>query len=283
MKNLTLVLIAVLLFGCNNSSKVLSEKEFAKVYLDSLKHAYPDVEFTLIDKLTISGNNKGNEAKHFLDNAYNDYKSQPQALAQVISRYISSCAVLYGKSREIQINRIIPVLKPADYLAGILKVLPEDSVKAGKLQMVYENYNDDLVIFYAEDMDNGIRYLAQSDLKRLNIAHDTLLSISLRNLNAILPEVQRLGNNGMYALSAGGNYESSLLLMSTLWTKENFQVDGDLVIVVPNRDLVMITGSNNKKEIERISKIAQDSYKNGNYPVSPYLYRWNGHKFERYE
>ena len=92
-----------------------------------------------------------------------------------------------------------------------------------------------------------------------------------------------MGGKGSFGISAGGDFETSLILSTRLWTKENFEVDGDFIIAIPNKDLLFITGSNNQKEIDRIEKIAEDSYRTGNHPVSPYLFKWNGKMFEKYK
>jgi uncharacterized protein YtpQ (UPF0354 family) len=84
-------------------------------------------------------------------------------------------------------------------------------------------------------------------------------------------------------ITAGGDYEASLILFEPLWSKENIVVDGDFVIGIPNRDLLFVTGSNNVEEINRIKGVIENSYKTGDHQVSPYLYIWKNNKFERYE
>jgi len=120
-------------------------------------------------------------------------------------------------------------------------------------------------------------------INNLNIGRDYLLRLSIDNLNSILPEINRLGGNGTYGITAGGNFEASLILTNDIWTKENFPVDGEFVIAISNRDLLFITGSNHKTEIEKIKKIAAESYNTGDHPISPYLFKWNGNRFEKFE
>jgi uncharacterized protein YtpQ (UPF0354 family) len=60
-------------------------------------------------------------------------------------------------------------------------------------------------------------------------------------------------------------------------------VDGDFVIAIPNCDLLLITGSNNKAGIQKIKEIANRAFLTGNCQVSEYLYKWCGHKFEKFQ
>lgn len=84
-------------------------------------------------------------------------------------------------------------------------------------------------------------------------------------------------------VNAGGVYEASLILLPSIWTKENFPVDGDFIVAIPTRDLLMITGSKNKEGIDKLKEIVNDAYTNGNYQVSSNLFRWTGKTFEKYE
>ncbi len=257
----------------------MTEKEFAKVYLDSLSKKYSDVKFELSPDLTITSKKGDLDYKHYIDNAYTAYKADPDSIKSIISRYVASTTDLYVDKGKINMANIVPVIKPIEYLDEINSLN-----KDGKaFPMITEKYNDQLIIAYAEDSKNSIKYLTEDDFKTLSIPRDSLKAIALRNFDKIIPNIQRQGDNGLYMVTAGGDYEASLILLSSIWTKENFPVDGNFIIAIPNRDLLMVTGSNNKNGIGKIKEIAADSYKTGNYQVSEYLYKWTGKKFERFD
>jgi len=87
-----------------------------------------------------------------------------------------------------------------------------------------------------------------------------------------LTDIKRDGSDGVYMFTAGGNYEASIILLDSLWTKENLPVKGDFVIAIPSRDVLMITGSNDKAGINEAKRTRQKDLRPGNYPISPYLY-----------
>lgn len=257
----------------------MTEKEFAKVYLDSLSKKYPTVKFELNTDLTITSKKGDLDYKHYIDNAFIAYKSEPDSISHIISRYLASTTDLYVAQKTVNVENIVPVIKPIEYLGEI-----NSFSKDGKsFPMITEKYNDQLIIAYAEDSKNSIKYLTEDDFKTLAISRDTLKSIALRNFDKIIPNIQRQGDNGLYMITAGGDYEASLILVSSIWTRENFPVDGEFVIAIPNRDMLLITGSKNKTGIAKLREIVADSYKTGNYQVSDQLYKWTGEKFEIYE
>ena len=278
MRSISAFVFGFFIFSCNAKNSVLTEKEFAKVYLDSLSKKYPAVKFELNQDLTITSKKGDLDYKHYIDNAFIAYKADPDSINDIISRYVASTTDLYV-DHAVNIENIVPVIKPIEYLDEINSLSKEGK----SFPMITEKYNDQLIIAYAEDSKNSIKYLTEDDFKTLSISRDTLKSIALRNFDKIIPNIQRQGDNGLFMITAGGDYEASLILLSSIWTKENFPVDGEFIIAIPNRDMLMVTGSKNKIGIAKIREIVADSYKTGNYQVSDHLYIWTGNKFERYE
>lgn len=270
MKYWIILLLGLLtLSGFSQKSK-MTKTEFTAYYLNSLKTSSPDVRYNILKDLIIKSDYQGNSFTHYLENAYKEYIQVPDSINEIIKKYISSSLELYKPKEDVNVNHIIPMVKPLDHLAQAQ-------------WPVHEKYNEQLIIVYGEDTEKSINYITEEDLDKLNISRDTLLGFAKRNLKAILPDIQRMGNDGSYGIACGGDFEACLILLEDLWTYENFPVDGDFVIAIPNRDILFITGTNNKPEIERIDKIAQESYNNGNHPISPILFRWNGKTFEKYK
>jgi len=186
---------------------------------------------------------------------------------------------MFSKRGKINTARIVPIIKPTAYLKQV-KLM---ATGTNDTQGVYEKYNDELVITYAEDTPNSIRYLTRQDVDSLSLSMDSLRSMAIDNLHSLLPNIKLHGDGSAYMLTVGGDYETSLILLDYLFTKQNIPVDGDFVIAIPNSDLLLITGSNNKAGIQKIKEIAGRAFLTGNCLVSEHLYKWNGHKFEQFE
>lgn len=246
-----------------------------------MKKKYPHVNYEIVEPLILKATYKeGEEVTHYLDNSYRNYKLDPREINVVIERYSNASGEVYNKNKEINLNRIVPVIKPRDYLEQLKKL--GNSVKYYKVpELIWEPYNEDLIIVYAEDKEESIHFFNQEEFEKLEISKDTLLEFSLNNLNSVLPKIEKVGENGNFGLIAGGNYEVSLMLMTSIWTKQNFEVNGEIVIAIPNRDLVFITGSNDNEAIEKLKGKIKESFKTGHHSISISFYKWNGNKFEK--
>jgi uncharacterized protein YtpQ (UPF0354 family) len=279
MRAISTLFIGLLISSCNSKNSVLTDREFANLYLDSLSKKYPTVKFELNQDLTITSKKGDTDYKHYIDNAFVAYKAEPDSINDIISRYVASTTDLYSDQKKVNIGSVVPIIKPVEFLDEINSLS-----KDGKsFPFITDKYNDQLIIVYAEDSKNSIKYLTEDNFKILSISRDSLKSIALKNFDKIITNIQRQGDNGIFMITAGGDYEASLILLSSIWTKENFKVDGEFIVAIPNRDMLMITGSKNKTGIGKLKEIVADSYKTGNYQISEHLYKWTGKKFELYK
>jgi len=276
MKHLILF-AALLLTACSNKKEVLSETEFANKYLLALKLNNPTVGYSLAPDLSVNAKYQGGDYSHFPDNAYREYLMEPDSIKQVLIKFTRTANDLYKESKDINTRIIIPVIKTPDFIDEVKKLVGvKDSTKS---LPIFEKYNNELLVVYAEDNENSLNYFTQDKFSKLHLSQDSISVLALDNLDRILTKVERTGDKGRYMITAGGTYESSLLLLNSFWSSKNFPVKGDIVIAIPDRDVLLITGSKDKENLEWMRTRAQESYDSGSYQVSPSLFRWNGKKF----
>lgn len=282
MKKWFFILTGFMTLGCSYQTKVLSEQEFTKIYLDSLNQAYANVKFEIVNDMTIKASYNGKELTKYLYNAYKEYESNPKSLSEILKKHISVSASLFNEKKAIRKENIIPIVKPIEYLDE-LRRLSKENGEEKEPWVVYENYNEELIIVFGEDTENSIEYFSLERFAELNINKDTLLEISVKNLQRILPEIEKNNENSLYRLVTGGDIESSLILLPNLWSKQNFDIKGDIVVSIPNKDVIFITGSENITELKKMREITEESYNTGIRSVSAYLFKFNGNKFERFK
>ena len=280
MRLLLTLLSLLLILSCDSGHSVMTKEEFAKAYMDTLSKTYPAFRFGLNTDLSITAQKDSLEFKHFTDNIYLAYQAEPDSIQSIFRRYLASTADLFKEKKGINTTDLIPVIKPGNYLEEV-NALTANTDKPAPL--VSEKYNDELLIAYVQDSENSMQYLTDEDFKKLAIPKDSLRAIAIRNLDKVLSNAQIHNGNGIYMVTAGGNYEASLILPGILWTKENFPVKGDFVMAVPTRDLLLITGSDDKAGITKLKEFVAKSYKTGNYTISEHLFKWTGKKFERFD
>lgn len=176
---------------------------------------------------------------------------------------------------------IHPVIKERAWLEEARRGLAASGVKdPGKAGGVHEDYNGALVIFYAEDREKGIAYLTDDQLASTGLARTDLRSIAVQNLRALLPDAELRGGDGTYMVTAGGNYEASLLLWDGLWDHELAgKVKGEVVVAVPSRDVLLVTGSRDAAGVAKVRRAAQDVVRKATYFLTDQLFIRRGGTF----
>ena len=257
---------------------------FALEFIQTLKHAAPGITVTQAAELGLKLTSKeGYELQVFLDNAFSACKLDPSSKTEVIQKYVASTLEsLKPPKDEIDRTRIVPIIKDRAWLAEVRQGLKERG--SGEMEEnIVEEFCGDLVIVYAEDTDQNIRYLSSESLEKAGIEKRSLRVLACDNLNRLLPSVERRGANGTYMLAAGGNYEASLLLIDSIWSGNQFDVRGDPVVSVPARDMLLITGSEDEDGLKKIRKLAADTISAGQYILIPDLFVFKNGKFQPFK
>ena len=144
---------------------------------------------------------------------------------------------------------------------------------------VYEDFSPDLIILYAEDSPKNIRYLGPKDLELAKIQRPELRALACANLKRLLPKIERHGTNGLYMITAGGDYEASLLLLDSIWSGGEMDVKGEVVVAIPTRDLLLVTGSQNPQGIEKMKQMVKEASTSGSYRLTQKLFVYRSGRF----
>jgi uncharacterized protein YtpQ (UPF0354 family) len=229
--------------------------------------------------LTIK-DSEGSERTIFLGNAYSQYLGHPKAIDEILKIYTSSFAETRAMTGEIDRSRIVPIIKDREWLGEI-----KQSPKLGggqPLENVNEDLNEDLVIVYAEDTPKNIRYFPPKALEELGISRDQLRGLAVANLRQLIPKPEIRSGALVSIITAGGNYEASLLLLDDLWATLPTS-DGDIVVAIPARDLLVFTGSHNQKGIAKLRELAAKYSRESAYRLTNALFVYRNGRFVRFE
>jgi len=252
---------------------MLTEIEFSERFAERLVEKINGLKICSIKGLEIRTEyENSNEFKHFLDNCYSEYLREPKDIEDIFLKYLNSAESLYKPSENINISDILPVIKDERFLKSIQEINPNFA-----LNHIFEKYNSELYIFYVEDTETNINYLTEDDLEKLNIRKEELQKIAIENLSNSVA-IEKHGEDGYYMLVADGNYESSLILLD-IWTEENFEVKGKIVIGIPSRDVLLVTGKNDYENIERLSKTINEISESGDHLVCEKIFEYHNGKF----
>ena len=269
-------ILLFILFACKAKSRLRSKEQFAALLAEDLKKANPTVDFKVNTDGTITVKKDSAETRYSLDDPYKAYRDNPQMLEEVLDSYVASTSDLIMK-RNIAPGDIIPLIKSSSYVGD------SRFAKGNREKLIFERYNEQLIIVYAEVHENLVRELTKDRFSLLRVSMDSLKKVSLQNLDKIVPLISREGDNGSYKISTNLNLNASLILLPSFWTKETFPVDGEFVIAIPSNNQILVTGSNNGTEVDRLRRIVLNGVDRSEETISYELFIWNGRKFEIYK
>lgn len=271
LRKLLVVLATLPLIGFSASvsaDDILSQSEFVERVIIALEDIGAE-NITDTEPLTLDYTLPGRElATAFLHNAWRAYRQNPADIDAIISHYIRTTTTADDIGATIDPTAIVPVIRHVDYLRAIKDHADNESSMQNPAHTML---NAELVLLFAEDKADTIRLLREEDVAALDATPEALLAKSLDNLFARLPALERHGE-GVMMVTADGHYESSLLLAGFLFTRENFPVDGDFVFAVPSRDVLLVTGSDDREGLKTIAAMARDVARQGPYAISDQLF-----------
>lgn len=264
----------------------LSPDEFTGYYVASLKQASPELEVEVVHELELKVSETGseNQFQTFLDNAYAAYMTDQDSRDEIIDQFVASQIETFEMHKRPGVNprRIVPIVKDRSWMESVMASMDDNAMNFPS--PLSSDYNSELQVFYAEDSEHNIRYLNRENLADLPFEEADLMNLACENLKRILDsKIEVSGTDGIYMLTAGGNYETSLMLFESLWRGNFLEVNGRAVVSIPTRDLLLVTGSEDEEGIERIRDVAEQAMVDTPYTVTPVLFAWDDGRFEVFE
>jgi uncharacterized protein YtpQ (UPF0354 family) len=268
--------------GCSKSP-VLTPSQFTNEFAKVLRASSPGLKVEVVAELHVHVTYPdGHEWTSFLHNAYDVYKLDPSAPTEAIQRFIASFKTEPDSHDEIDPACIIPVVKDRAWLEETHQALLDSGAKK-VLNQVWEDFNDDLIILYAEDSATNTLYFEPEALEAAGIDRSELRALACENLERRLPKIECRGADGVYMVTAGGDYEASLLLLDSIWSSGQMDVQGDIVVAIPARGLLFVTGSECPEGLGKVRQIVGEAYDKGPYRLTPKLFVYRDGRFVEFE
>jgi uncharacterized protein YtpQ (UPF0354 family) len=234
----------VLLFASIPAHADPAARAFTEKVAQAVAMRLPDLAVTPDGHLALSVTRKnGNKVSVSLTNRYHDYKSNPANFGAIVDLVVGSLDdKVFAAPGKPDRTRIVPVIKHRAWLDEVR----QDIKKSGSAQdVLFEEFNKELVVIYAEDSEKRMRFLLSSD--DIGVERKELRKLAVDNLARILPKIEMQGDDVFAMITAGGDYEASLLLFDDIWSGGQIKVEGDIVVAVPAKNVLLITGSQNRK------------------------------------
>jgi uncharacterized protein YtpQ (UPF0354 family) len=261
-------------------SQDLSARAFTERVAAGLAAKLPGSKATVAGDLQITIRRaEGSEIMLSVRNLYQDYKANPGNIGAIIDVYAAGLAEKPARAAaKLDATRIVPVIKDRQWLEDNRKAL---RAKAPNLEFLFEDFNDELVIVYAEDTASRTRYLMANEDPGIDRA--ALRQHAVDNLLRLLPKVEVRNHDDVFSLiSAGGDYEASLLLDDNMWRGGQIKVNGDIVVAIPAKDVLLVTGSKNRKGLTMVRKLAAEFAGQGRYRLTDALFVYRNGRFVKF-
>jgi uncharacterized protein YtpQ (UPF0354 family) len=204
-------------------------------------------------------------------NLYDDYKRDPASLGNIVDLYAKS--LTEKPCCKVDRARIIPVIKDRPWVESIQRSLGYEPL--------FEEFNAELVVVYAEDSDTRTRYLGAKE--DIGVDRKDLRKLAVANLEKLLPKIQMANVDGLVTMfEAGGDYEASLLLFDHIWSSGQVKVMGDIVVAVPAKDALLVTGSQNRKGLAALRKVVAEVTAQQRYALTDTLFVYRNGRFVKF-
>jgi uncharacterized protein YtpQ (UPF0354 family) len=285
MTRVLAALVCLVLCVTSATAELLSRRAFAERMAQAFRAAAPTATVRILDENEIeflAGD--GVRRLLVLKNAYALHEGDPRRPDDVIQLYVTATLDrIKGpqpKAAGLDRRRIIPVIKDRQWLEDNYRGFKERGVSA---EFLVEDFNKELVVVYAEDSDNRTRYLMTSE--QVGDRKD-LRRLAIDNLERLLPKAQLANHGDLFTMiTAGGDYEASLLLFDSIWNTGKIggqiEVQGDIVVAVPAKDVLLVTGSRNRNGLKAVREMVAKAVQ-GPYRLTDTLFVYRDGRFQKF-
>jgi hypothetical protein len=219
-----------------------------------------------------------------LANLYHEYCQAPrQQRDKVLDRFIRGCV---GTS-EFELPEefadvhpdLLPVVRSRFYLESVIL---QSRARGGEAVAVPQQLiGDHLSLSLVYDLPQAMRSIIQDDLDRWGVSFYEAAEAARENLehmgNVSFASLQSEAGDGVYISANSDNYDASRLVLVDLVKK--MAVRGEYVAMVPNRDTLVVTGSQDEAGLAVMCKVAEDSFRKPR-PISTIALRLVGDQWD---
>lgn len=149
---------------------------------------------------------------------------------------------------QVTVSAILPMPMSRD--------AADELYKSGPDAPVLEQWYADLVVGYAVGPPYEEQYVTEADLEALEMRPRSLRRVAADNLAGRLDVVEVHGLPPVFSLTFDG-LEAALLTCDEVWNSLASQVDGEIVVGAPARDVMFVTGSESEAGLSKLSRACE--------------------------
>lgn len=275
-------ILCLLLAACGR--KIDAKSRFTKDCAAAILASDPHLKVETVNDLELRVSAPGREPYSLLlANAYADAEADPTLKSSVIQKYVAA-ALERARVGNLPFDRnlVVPVIKDRAWLQDMAAFQKSRGAQE-PVRFVYDDFNEELVVVYAMDTPSSVQFLTPKVFEGSGVARSELRAIAVANLRKLLTNIEIHSGPLVSTISAGGDYESSLLLLDEVWSVGKVEVDGDLLVAIPARGVLLFAGSKTPGAVERLSSMSEELSREGGHTLTPTLFVRQDGRFVRWK
>ncbi len=244
--------------------------QFAQLCIDTLRRLgetgairYEAETFSLI----VSNEDESDEMVMGLFTPYRSCENAPaQKHAEIIEycmrsvRWHDELPQDYASAR----TRLGMALKHVSFLQFHLDLAGARGVPPTAPRLIHKRVTDELVLYLVFDDGHTLRFLKETDLVKWRRSPEVALSDAFSNLARVPWKIAK--DECVFRSANGDSYDSARLVLSEML--ERLPLKGRPVVLVPDRDSLIVTGSEDTKGLLQMAAIGHVQLEEGHQIVS---------------
>lgn len=256
-------------FGPPNRDK------FARLVMDGLRQAGEQREIVYDrDRFCLRVDDEQGQTANLV-NLYGEFCSVPKPQRELVVKNTVRSWFLSGKDIpelfEDAKYDLLPTIRSRAFIEFTILQLENEGGRGPNWP--YQVVGDHLALGLVYDLPQAMRSISQEDLDRWEVTFYEALEAARENLAKIGEQVFVGIADRAYVSATGDNYDASRLIL--LDSIRQLTVQGDYVAMVPNRDTLIITGSDDDEGLGILASLAEEAFKKPR-PMTAMLFRLDG-------
>jgi uncharacterized protein YtpQ (UPF0354 family) len=231
------------------------QDQFAKLLLDRLKQggethevAYDRESFTLC--------RAEDDQTFYLGNAMAEYEraseeDRENVIRVFLSTWFTSQFTLPATLDDARTDVLVTVRDRSYFEVDIPLCSEKLSLADG---LIYSEFAECLAVAPVYDMPTSIRSLSAEDLEAWDVTLYEVIELAKQNLREMTQECAQLGE--LYVFSSGDSHDAARMLLVDVM--ERLEVSGAPIAMVPNREMLLVTGEDNDEGLQAMVAMAQE-------------------------
>ncbi len=191
-----------------------------------------------------------------LRNLYDEYCKVPRAVRSHQLKHVVRALLSYHKEMPEEFQDAACDLRPMVRTRSYFDLIRlQQRVEGGEGPNIpCQPIGDHLAASLVYDLPEAMRTISQDSLDEWGVSYYEAMEVARRNLEEM--EFRFAGlDDRMYASVTGDNYDASRLLLTDLIRR--LKVNGDYIAMVPNRDSLLIAGSDDVEGLAILADLAE--------------------------